>query len=298
MSDEDSLGSTLCFPRRIYVLLVAIGFLVYGVYNALYYITLGAINMTSMKPTHGCHGAACDELMSCSATLESSYNVRLAIVAIGSLVFGIIGTNAIYNKYAADLYKFSWWLVVCSVLMAGVLLMDASYLVLCRDHYSYNIITEVILWPIFGLPVSQGVKYEIRQLNTYPSKYVNALTHHNMMGWYVAGMLLKIAFFAHAAFQSFVLSQRFHYGMAGMGANFSIEGWRKRLMLRYEINEVGYNTMDLSFATAMDMGWEKDEYKLTKPLNQPHWYRGGMMPGPGMGNAYDGFHDDRRNVLL
>lgn len=294
MSDEDSLGSTLGLPRRIYVLLVAIGFLVYGVYNALYYITLGAINMTSMKPTHGCHGKACDDLMTCSASLESSYHFRICVVAIGSLVFGIIGTNAIYNKYAPDLYKFSWWLVVCSVLMASVLLMDAGYLVLCRDHYSYNIIAEVILWPILGMPVSQGIKFEIRQLNSYPSNYVNALTHHNIMGWYTAWMLFKVAFFAHAAFQGFVLTQRFHYGLAGMGANFSIEGWKKRLMMRYEINEVGYNTMDMSFKTAMDMGWDESEYVATKPLQQSHWYK----PEQGMGKAYDGFHDDRRNVLL
>merc|ERR1719482_518438 len=139
-------------------------------------------------------------------------------------------------------------------------------------------------------------------MKEYPSGYVNQLAHHNIFTWYVLLYVFRIFLFLLLSYQAFVLAQRFHYGLAGMGINFSIEGWRKRLMLRYEINEVAYNTFDMACATGMDVGWTADEYILQRPLRQPHWYRGGMAGGmmmpAGAAQAYDGFRDDRRNVLL
>lgn len=287
MSDEDMLGTVFFMPRRVFIQLIAMGFLVYGALSAFYFIIFGFVNMSKLTPNH-CSGPHCNDTLTCAGTEEASYHFRVAVMSIGSLYFGISGVNAIQNKYASDLFNFAWWLVAAAAVYFLVMLMDGGYLMLCGNHYAYNTISEAVLWPIRG-PVNNGIKYEIRQLNKWPAEYVNALCFHNVYIMFVCFYMARIIFFVFAAYQTFELSQRFHYGLAGMGANFSIEGWRKGLMMRYEINEVAYNTMAMAGATGEDMGWTKDEFQLNK-------YRG-MMPGA-QAQAYDGFKDDRRNVLL
>merc|ERR1719424_2239449 len=117
-------------------------------------------------------------------------------------------------------------------------------------------------------------------MDSFPNAYVNALSGHNVFSWYVLYSVLKVAFFAHAAWTCFKLAQRFHSGVAGMGATFSIEGWRKRLMMRYEISEVAANSLGMAGATVDDMDWREDEYLMR------HWYRGSMPEGAA--RAYDG----------
>jgi hypothetical protein len=299
MSDEEALGKVFFINRRIWVLIVAIGFMLYGIYSALYFITFAYVRMATTTPSH-CSGPGCSDVLTCEGTRAASYHFRVCVAAIGSLFFGIYGTNAIQNKYAKDMYHFAWALIVLAIVYFSVMMLDGAYMVICGNEYSYNVIAEAVLWPLPG-PVNVGIKHEIRQLDTYPKKYVDSLCYHNVFTMFATFYLLRVAFFAFAAYQSFFLAQRFHYGDAGMGANFSIEGWRKRLMMRYEINEVGYNTFGMAMATGMDVGWEESEFHLHTPMRKPHWYRGmmpgGMMPGAAA-QAYDGFRDDRRNVLL
>lgn len=294
MSDEDTLGTVFFMPRRVFVQLIALGFLVYGALSAFYFTIFAYVNMAKLTPNH-CSGPHCNDTLTCAGTEEASYHFRVAVMSIGSLYFGISGVNAVQNKYASDLFNFAWAMVAFAAVYFIVMCMDGSYLALCGNHYSYNTISEAVLWPIRG-PVNNGIKYEIRQLNKYPADYVNTLCFHNVYMMFACFYMARVIFFLFAAYQSFVLSQRFHYGLAGMGANFSIEGWRKRLMMRYEINEVAYNTFDMALANGMDVGYAEDEFNLNKPLRKPHWYRG-MMPGA-QAQAYDGFSDDRRNVLL
>jgi len=295
MSDEDSLGNSCCLRRRTYVLILAIGFLVYGLYNALYYITYGLVSFTSMTPSH-CSGPRCNDILTCDATRETTYHLRISIITIGSLVFGISGVNAIMNKYGEDTFKFGCWLVAAGVVYVVIMLIDGAYLVLCGNHYSYNTVAEALLWPVPDLPVSLGIKFEIRQLNSYPKNYVDSLCYHNVVIYFILFSLARTALFFHAAYQSFILSERFHYGIAGMGATFSIEGWQKRLALRDEMREVSYNTLAMAKTTGMDLGWVEDEYKDNREPSTRQWYRG-IQPSAAT-RAYDGFSDDRRNVLL
>jgi len=168
-------------------------------------------------------------------------------------------------------------------------------MVLCDSHYSFNVVSDALLWPVPDLPVKTGIKYEIRQLDSYPKAYVDALVYHNVSLIFGLWTLLRVFFLFHAAYNAFILSERFHYGLAGMGATFSIESWQKRLKMRDEVQEVGYNTLAMMTKTGLDLGWEGDEYKEERLDNRPrHWYR---QPAAAA-RAYDGFQDDRRNVLL
>lgn len=298
MSDEAHLGTTCFIPKRTYALLIAIGFTLYGVFNGLYFIVFFYKMQGKMTPTH-CSGSRCSDLMTCDATLESTYHVRLIVLTLGSLVFGISGINAIHNKYGPDMFNFGCWLVFVVALLGATLFFDFSYLTVCSKHLSYNVIQEAVMWPIPNLPVHNGIKYEVGQMNSYPSAYVNALSNHNVFGLYAIWTLLKMAFFSHAAWMAFKLAERFHYGVAGMGANFSIEGWRQRLMMREEINTVAANTFGMALETCGDVDWREDEYLFSRQNKHKRYAYFGSLPDnikdPG---AYDGFKDDRRNVLL
>jgi hypothetical protein len=202
----------------------------------------------------------------------------------------------VFNKYAEEMLQFTWWLIFVAFVFFSVWVMDGVYMAMCGNQYSYNVIMETILWPVYGWPVSEGIKYEIRTLDSYPRRYVDTLSYHSVWKMFSIFAFIRVIFFLFFAFQAFILAQRFHYGLAGMGANFSIESWRKRLMLRGELDEVAYNTFDMAWATGMDAGWTEDEFMLRKPLRRPHWYRGNAPAAAAF--AYDGFQDDRRNVLL
>lgn len=293
MSDEELLGKACGIQRTTYVLVIAILFLSYGLYNLLYYALFVFISATSLTPNH-CSGSRCNDLLTCDATKESSYHLRIAVIGIGSVVFGIKGVNAILNKYGSDLFQFAGWCVAAAVVYFAVMCLDGAYLVLCGNHYSYNTVVESLLWPVPDLPVKTGVKYEIRTLDTYPKTYVDTLCLSNAGMLFALWTSVRILVFLHAAYQAALLSERFHYGSAGMGATFSIEGWRKRLEMRNEGQEVAYNTFAMAKSTGMDLGWTEDEYKINRPKG--YFYRG-MQPGAAA-RAYDGFADDRRNVLL
>jgi len=295
MSDESSLGTTCFIPRRFYVLFFAIGFLTYGIYNALYYTIFSYASFTTMTPSH-CSGPGCSDVLTCAATRESTYHLRLCILMIGSLVFGVSGVNACLAKYADDMCRFAFWLVAVGVTYLVIMLFDLTYIVVCGSHYPFNVVSDALLWPVPDFPVKTGIKYEIRQLDTYPKGYVDALVYGNVTEVFVCWTLLRVFFFFHAAYNAFILSERFHYGLAGMGATFSIESWQQRLKMRDEVQDVAYNTFAMMKTAGMDLGWEGDEFKEQRLDNRPrHWYRG--QPAAAA-RAYDGFQDDRRNVLL
>lgn len=279
-------------------MVLAVFFLMYGIFNGIYFVLVAYVEMFRMTPS-GCSGPGCNgNNLTCAATQESSYHLRVAVMTIGSLIFGVLGINSVYNKYAIDMFQFSCWVLCVAALYLTVGLLDGAYLLICDKHYSYNLVQQTVLSSIFGfMPFNRGIQYEIKQLDTYPRGYVDTVCYHNVAAWFAIMTLFKVGFFAYAAFQAFILAQRFHYGMAGMGATFSIGGWQERLKARYDIDDVGYNTFGMACATAMDVGWEEGEYQLQRPLRQPQMYRGAMMPGAAA-TAYNGFQDDRRNVLL
>lgn len=310
-SDDDDLDDEYCVYRRTWIGLIAVGFFLYGAWNCFYFILEMYIGMATMHQS--CTGAGCDQVMSCDATREASYHFRVCTMSIGSLVFGVIGINSVYNKYSVDMFQFAVWLLVVAAVTVGVLVMDIVYQSMCDDHYSYNLVLEMVLSGFW--PWGRAVKYEVRQLKIYPAEYVDSLAMHHIGRWNAAACVVKVSCLLFAAFQAFCLAQRFHYGLAGMGATYSIADWQDRLNTKYEVKDVAYNTFNMAVATGMDLGWDEDEFKLQRPLRENRvssMYRygnPGMMPGgmpgmPGMGmmpaqaQAYDGFRDDRRNVLL
>lgn len=297
MSDEDVLGTVCYIPSRVYVQILALGFALYGGLMCLYCIIFFYDIEGKLTPTH-CSGPTCAEVMTCNATRQASYEIYQWIFIVGSAVCGFHGVNATMNRYPENTFNFACWLVAVIALVAFITLMDFIYVVTC-DALSYNVISQVILWWTPNLLVNEGVKYEIKQLNAYPRNYVNALAGLRVFPVYLFIQFVKILLCIHGAWVTFMLAEKFQYGIAGMGANFSIEGWRKRLRAKEEFTEVVNNTLDMAHLTALHgPDWDKDDFELRRPLREKrmHWYRG-FVPGVAA-RAYDGFRDDRRNVLL
>lgn len=268
-------------------------------------------------------------MFTCEGTLESSYHFRWACLGIGSLVFGIIGLDSIYNKYPIEMFQFASFMLFAAVVHFATWLMDCSFYYLCDSHYSYNVIMEMIMnWPL-GFPFGYGTVLAVDKMETYPAKIIDHLCFYkialcnfglcHISVWYAFWTFIKFWFCIYFAYEAFQLALLFYYGLAGMGACFSISNWKERLKTKYEMNDVAYNTFGMAMATGMDVGWQEDEFRLQRPLRQPTFFNNGFRPGmPGMAGmsgmmggvmpgasmpvsaatAYDGFRDDRRNVLL
>jgi hypothetical protein len=223
-------------------------------------------------------------------------------MTIGSLYFGHLGLLACFEKYAIEMFQFSCWLLTISVVHATVFALDAVYFYACDRHYSYNVVQEAIMWPYRGLPFGYLVQYEVSQMTSYDSGYINSLTGYKVGLIHAIWLCVVAAFWLYAAYEAFILSMRFHYGLAGLGTTFSIATWKENLEMRYSFKDDGYGTLGAAFNTGMDLEWDEDEYYLQRPLRQ-HWWRSGFMPGraampASISTSYDGFRDDRRNVLL
>lgn len=309
MSDEEDLGDdwdTCYIPRRFWILFIVLGTFLYGIYNVWYFALASYMAMFNGSGKTDCYGPGCDATFTCAGTLETSYHFRWCLLGLGSLVFSILALDSLYNKYAVEMFQFSGFLFFSAVVHMITCAMDFSYIYLCNDHYSYNVIIEMVLWPLGGLPFGYAVQHEVRQLDRYPIRYIDKLCFHQVQIYYLVWTGIKILFCCYATYEAFILGLRFHYGEAGMGATFRISGWSERLKMKYEMRDVAYNTFGMAMATGMDLGWTEDEYKLQRPLRPPTWFRpgvpGGMMPGVSMpvsaATAYDGFQDNRRNVLL
>jgi hypothetical protein len=221
-------------------------------------------------------------------------------MVLGSAFFGSRAIHALMNKYALETHHFGCWLAALAVMYTFVLLADGFYYYDCCSNYSYNVIAEAALWSIpSSLPVNKGVKYELQRMKAYPAEYIDKLASLNVGGFYFILIVFKIVFLCHASWTALRLADRFHFGVFGLGANYSIQGWQQRLKLREEYSQVAGNTLDMALATAMDVDWDKDEFQLRRPLRggiARQWYRGAAQGQTA--RAYDGFSDDRQNVLL
>lgn len=300
-ADDDDAIETCCIPRRFWCMFLAFFIFLYGLCNGLYYLLLIYLHTFSLKQSTDCVGVECDTVISCEATRTSSYHFRLSIMTIGSLYFGHLGILAAVEKYAIEMFQFSCWLLTISVVHATVFVMDIVYFTTCDRHYSYNVIMEAVMWPYRGWPFGYPVQWEVSQMTSYDARYINKLVGGYPVGlWHGIWLCVVASFWLYAAYEAFILSMRFHYGLAGLGTCFSISSWKERLDMRYDVRDAGYGT--LGFASAAFDEWDEDEYILQRPIQQG-WNRPGFMPGkPVMpasyATAYDGFRDDRRNVLL
>lgn len=308
MSDDEVLGTTCFIPRRTYLAVLAIFIALYGVFNTLYYALLFYTSTFEMHPERPpCVGHRCHDTLNCDATRRSSFNLRISLMTIGSLVFGVRGFNAIVNKYDYEMFAFGCWLAFLSALLLIVLIFDNVYYYACDEYYSYNAMAETLLFPIKRIPVNSGIKYMVSVLESYPGVYIDNEAGFHVLRWYNIVQGLKIAFFAHFAQTAFILADRFHYGIACMGATFSIDGWRRRLLLKQDMEE-SYSSAEIiplmigSMESQMGLIDADDFEPARRPYNgglgstgmARQWYQG-RMKDP---RAYDGFKDDRANVLL
>lgn len=311
MSDDAVIGKTCGMPTRQYIKYVCIAMLAWGLFSAAW-STWNALNLmvNDMQHAH-CHGQGCDDTLSCNATVQASHLVRYTTTVLGCIYFGIQGLIAIQNVYADKAYAVACWFLAIVIINAVTVVWDTGYFFLCDYHFSYNVIALSVLMPIHNFPIYNGIKMKVANMHHWPAVYTNELVGHTMPGRnlfsylgvepcqtiYMVRTLILCAFFAHASWVTFTMAYRFHYGMIGLGASFRIDNWQERLKLKEEASEVFYNTLEMAYEGGLDADWDRDEYMLRRALTRPHWYRGNM-PNGGMAKAYDGFRDDRRNVLL
>lgn len=257
MSDDGVLGHVCCVRRTRIILLVSILFSLYGAFHSVMLMVFMYTSQKSITPKH-CSGSRCTEILTCHGLQEATWHVKEVAFVIGGLVFGPLGAYGVLHRFPKDVFFFGVFLSGLAVLYTVLMIVDLLYMLGC-DRYSYNVVEETLLWDIPGIPVRNGVKYEVERMETFPYGYLDAFTYRPVHRMYVFIEIGQIVVWAFLAYQAFLVAERLYYGRIGLGANFSIEDWRENAILKFQMRDVAYNTLDMAAASFSDVGWEYDE---------------------------------------
>lgn len=248
MSDDKFLGVALgCIPRRLFVLIVAASFCLYGIASSCYAIVSaqlpGEAGTAAQLAQDRCVGHRCQDVLTCRGAREATFHMREVTLVVASTVFGCWGTIGAAHSHASELSWFASSLIGLAVLLASCVLLDGAYTMICQA-YPLNVVDEAVLWNIPGIPVREAVKYEIRDaMVSYPVEFVNRLTELNVFAVYVVLEALAIAFLAYTAVQVLTLAHYVVHGTLGLGVNYDIRDWRERVLLFNGIaDQAGYQS--------------------------------------------------------
>jgi len=289
MSDDMLLGnSCCCINRRLFAGLLAALFLVYGALQCLMTVIAYIHDMSTFSygSRHECFGLRCSEFHNCHGMQQATFNIRWALLVFGGVVFGCWGLCGSLFKHPSQLLRFAGFAASIAVLHIIFVVCDALFFAACRS-YPTNVIEMALLWCIPGLPVSQGVKHELTIMPMYPLEHVRTLTGVPVFGIYILFNICWVLFFSYTASEIMRLALRIHYGLVGLGANYSIESWRDRLYFKHDLNNRIRITRDMAFATDTEVDWRPAEFGGLMP-GQPQYGLLGLQTPMGMGGDLKG----------
>lgn len=258
MSDEAVLGRVCCIKRTTLLIIATFVLTLYSVFTIVRLAIYVYVTQKSLTPNH-CSGPRCNDIVSCSGLQEGTWHLKEAVLLLGGLVFGPMGLYGVLHRFPKDVYLLSCFFLALVALYTGIMFTDLLYTRVC-EHYPYNIIDEGILWDIPRLPVAPGIKYEIRRMSSFPVAYTNSVTYRNAEHIAITVDVVMIIIWTFLAYQAWIVAQRCYWGRIGLGATFSIEDWRENLLLKWDVQNYGYRTLDMAAASFCDLGWEYDDY--------------------------------------
>jgi len=259
MSDDRYLGTTcFCIPRRAFAVLAALVIALYGLIVTCRLVLWEWLPGPMERQPH-CHGRRCDDILTCQGMEEASYHTVTVVRVIGCLVFGSWGIFGAIHGHVSELQYLAMFLASMAGVLVAAAALDGLYMTACGT-YPFNIISEALIWVYPGLPISDILKSKIMTLQgeTYNIKYLNALTGRNIWHHYLLTELPFVALWAYVAHEVALLARLNAYGMVGLGANFSIQGWREEVILKNQLRDDLLSANRLARASAGDVGWRPD----------------------------------------
>lgn len=253
MSDDRFLGfSFFVIPRRAFATLAALVIALYGLSSSCY-IFIFEYMAAPMERTIHCHGPGCNDTFTCQGMEEASFHTVIAIRVVGSLLFGCWGIFGAIHGHVSELRYLSVFLFFMAATIVVAAACDKAYMSIC-NVYPWNVISEGLIWMYPGLPISDIMKRKIVQMETYNIRYLNALTGMNIWHVYLMAELPVVLLWAYAAHEVAMLARLNAYGMVGLGANFSIQGWRQDVILKNKLRDDLLSANELARANARDVG--------------------------------------------
>lgn len=252
MSDDRFLGlSFFCIPRRAFAIFAALVIALYGLAHSVY-LFLFEYMAAPMERTLHCHGRGCNDMFTCQGMEEASFHTVIAIRVLGSLIFGSWGIFGAIHGHIAELRYLAAFLLFMAVTLVVAAACDRLYMAAC-GVYPWNVISEGLIWMYPGLPISDIMKSKIIKMEAYNIRYLNALTGMNVWNFYLLSELPVVLLWAYAAHEVAMLARLNAYGMVGLGANFSIQGWRQEVILKNQLRDDLLSASELAQANARNM---------------------------------------------
>lgn len=263
MSDDRYLGYAFrCFPRRLFILLLGASLCIYSFASIIFYALFNsAIMDNKLSQANKCEGHKCFDVLTCAGMVEASYHIREVSQIVLGLIFGYWGYTGAANSYPDLCERFAYYLFFIAFLHCGLAVFDGGYTLVC-DAYPFNVVEKALLWPTPDIPVRNTVKYEI--FNTFaefPVDMIDTLTGHaHVWRLYFIETTPLILLWAYAGHTAILLSQVMAFGVFGLGANYSIQGWRASVVFKNEMREKFKETVAQAKASAEDIGWQPPKH--------------------------------------
>eukprot|EP00401_Gymnodinium_catenatum_P081844 CAMPEP_0117553666 /NCGR_PEP_ID=MMETSP0784-20121206/50343_1 /TAXON_ID=39447 /ORGANISM="" /LENGTH=133 /DNA_ID=CAMNT_0005350781 /DNA_START=300 /DNA_END=697 /DNA_ORIENTATION=+ len=122
-----------------------------------------------------------------------------------------------------------------AVVTASVAAFDGGYYFICQA-YSFNFVSEALLWPLPNLPVDEMVKEAVRSAKAgYPAGEFHGLARSRVWRLYLLVEVPAFMFWAYAARKAAVLARYTAHGVLGLGANFDMGTWHEDLAFKRHV---------------------------------------------------------------
>lgn len=300
MTDDAYLGKACCYiPRRLFVLLVSVACILYGVIQTAYYLYESVYRSNELTPIH-CTRSSCPETFTCAGMQRVTFEVQQAYFVVGCVVFGYIGVVGSLTGDYGRLAAFAFFSGLAAAVLCGICFSDFAFDLVC-DQYSQNLI-EVVFFQLNppNYPVHRYVKTELRQMKTYPTKAVDkrtAIGHIRVE--YSSWMFLYVSLWLYIMHNTLTLAQFEAAGKFGMGPNYSIRNWRNGVFRKYALMDAFDQSKAMFAESCEDVGWRMDDRWRAEhqPLGMSRW----RPPAPPKQEAYGAVmppYESRQDMLL
>jgi hypothetical protein len=220
---------------------VAAIFWLSGAFEVIGWILFAHIREGSI-PISDCQGSKCMKVFTCMGLEESTMHLRHIFNVVGGAVFGWFGFFGALNQDPEHLKKYVAFLVASIVVYLFVAVFDLVYVGSC-GLYPTNAVTQLLLWPVPYLPISERRKRVIEEMAHYPTDILDSSVKASVFWLYILDMVVVILLMGYVAGEALKLTSMYTEGPYGTGANYTFEALHERALLKKELRRVYYESI-------------------------------------------------------
>lgn len=230
MGASDHLGTTcVVLPRTMAITLVALAWFLVGLWHlaVIFQVTASGflVSADEWGMEKSCQGSEChnqwrEQLVSCSGTQRTTFQIRFLTVGVLGICFGAVGLNGATSHNHVQVRAFSVFFAAMIALFFCTLVLDLSYVQAC-GRMPLNMAKDVMMvmpGEVKDTLAAQGYT----RIEKLPVERLKLILKMDFVKIYVGVYLTALVTWAYLAFDSYKLGLVIEGGPLGLGPLYSI----------------------------------------------------------------------------